>query len=800
MKHQHRLAPSKSDMTALVALFNQRRYVEGELLALEMTGQYPSDGFGWKVLGALLQAQGRHEDALRPMQESARLSPRDPEAHSNLGGALCNLKQFEAAEASHRRALSFAPKSPDALVAYGATLQAQSKWEQAATIFRQTIRVAPRDAYAHRELGVALYRLGSLSEAESSLRRAIALDPKEASAHGNLGAVLKAGDKLNDAERSYRDALALNSNFADAWYNLGICLYAQDRMADAEQAFRQAIGLQPTNPQAYNNLGNTLEALGRFNDSRAAFAKAIELVPDFAEAHCNMGNSLRYLGLLSEAEACYRRALQFKEDLPDAHNYLGYVLAGQQRYAEAEDSYHKAQSFRSQFPEMLTNLGHALMLQGRFAEAEVKFRDALALKPDLHDAQSNILFYKNYTESDSAERCLEEARKYGAMVDSVVTDNFSQWLCPANPVRLRVGIVSANLHSHPVGYFMESVLKHIDATRIELIAYSNHYKVDDLTQRIKPAFAQWRDIHGLRDPAAAKLMHNDALHVLLDLSGHTGNHRLPVFARRPAPVQASWLGYFATTGLTQMDYLLGDPHVTPQDEEWQFTERVWRLPESYLCFTPPNEPLAVAALPALNSGAPTFGCFNNLAKMNDAVVTVWARILAAVPNSRVLLKTAQLSDPQSIATTRQRFAAHGIAAERLQFEGFSARADLLATYHRVDVALDPFPYPGGTTSVEALWMGVPVLTRKGDRFLSHVGESIARNAGLNDWIAIDDDDYVNKAIAAVSDLQALSTLRASLRAQVVASPLFDAPRFARHFEHALWGMWQSRQSPQGNPT
>jgi protein O-GlcNAc transferase len=265
-------------------------------------------------------------------------------------------------------------------------------------------------------------------------------------------------------------------------------------------------------------------------------------------------------------------------------------------------------------------------------------------------------------------------------------------------------------------------------------------------------------------------------------------------------VQASWLGYFATTGLAEMDYVLADPYVVPVGEEDQFTEAVWRLPDSYLCFTAPAVDVEVGPLPALSAGQVTFGCFNNLAKMNDAVVTLWARVLHAVPGSRLFLKTKQLSSAASGEATRQRFRAHGIGPERLILEGASPRHELLAAYHRVDIALDPFPYPGGTTSVEAMWMGVPVITRRGDRFLSHVGESIAHNAGLPAWIAGDDDDYVARAASHASRLPELAALRGELRARVMASPLFDAPRFARNFEAAMWGMWErhrDRQSPPG---
>ncbi|MGA9665069.1 MAG: glycosyltransferase, partial [Gallionella sp.] len=337
-------------------------------------------------------------------------------------------------------------------------------------------------------------------------------------------------------------------------------------------------------------------------------------------------------------------------------------------------------------------------------------------------------------------------------------------------------------------------------TRIELIAYPTNPVTDELTSRIKPCFAAWKPLFGLSDEAAARMIHADGVHVLIDLSGHTKHNRLPVFAWKPAPVQASWLGYFATTGVAEMDYLLADAYVAPDGEEGHFTEAIWRLPQSYLCFTAPKFDLDVSPLPALTTGCVTFGCFNNLVKMNDAVVALWARVLQAVPGSRLLLKTKQLNDTIVCDLTRQRFAGCGIAPDRLMLEGGSPRSELLAAYRTVDIALDPFPYPGGTTSVEAIWMGVPVITRRGDRFLSHMGETIAHNAGLQDWIAADDDEYVARAVEHTARLDRLATLRAGLRQQVLASPVFDASRFAGNFEAAMRGMWQTWRDSQTKGT
>jgi len=355
---------------------------------------------------------------------------------------------------------------------------------------------------------------------------------------------------------------------------------------------------------------------------------------------------------------------------------------------------------------------------------------------------------------------------------------------------MRIGFVSGDLRNHPVGYFLEGLLSKLDLSKFELVAYPTNPREDALTERIRSKFTLWRALYGMTNASAAKVIHDDGVHILIDLAGHTEHNRLPVFAFKPAPIQVSWLGYFATSGVQQMDYVLGDPHVTPVAEEHHFSERIWRLPETYLCFTPPALDMQVGALPALSNGYVTFGCFNNLTKMNDGVVSLWSRVLHAVDGSKLFLKTKQLEDPHVASRTIERFQAFGICADRLLLEGHTSRTDYFTSYNRVDLALDPFPYPGGTTSVEGLWMGVPVLAKRGNCFIAHNGETIAHNSGQTEWIAQDESDYLAKAIHFASDLKALGKLRAGLRKQVLASPLFDADRFARRFAEAMTDMWE----------
>ena len=384
---------------------------------------------------------------------------------------------------------------------------------------------------------------------------------------------------------------------------------------------------------------------------------------------------------------------------------------------------------------------------------------------------------------------MSEAQIYGFKVSEKSTPKFTEWNFALDTKKLKIGFVSSDLSNHPVGYFVEGLIEYLDPTQFELHAFPVTSLTDDLTDRIKPFFAKWVPIYGMTDQDAATLIHQSGIQVLIDLSGHTSNNRLPIFSYRPAPVQASWLGYFATTGLPEMDYFIGDPHMSPTAEAIYFSEIIWKLPETWFCLKPPNFLDLGSALQALNNEFVTFGSFGNLSKINDKVLETWASVLQRTPKSKLLIKAKQLGDAAQIERLQERFSKFGISTDRLILEGPDLREAYYKAYNRVDLVLDTFPYPGGTTSVDALLMGVPVITLKGDRFLSHLGESIAINAGNPDWIAQDVEDYVKKAVDFSSDLKRLSQERNTLRNRVLKSPLFDTNRFARNFSDALWGMW-----------
>ncbi len=583
-------------------------------------------------------------------------------------------------------------------------------------------------------------------------------------------------------------------DLAPAYALLGALYLHTDQPERSVTILQQGLELARDNPVILLQLGH---ALARLQDRPAAiraYEDLLRLKPDHPEALLALGNLYAETLQYSPALARYQQLLALEPDNLPALLALGDLYYRSMQFHQALVCYRQVCSRQPDLVPALNRLGMILQFFNRTEEGIECFKKAMELAPEDVGGYSGYLMVNLYLPHDhwSAGNV---AKRFGTLATQTVGTIQPPRIGSYAPNPLRIGFVSADLRSHPVGYFLESVLSHMDNNRFTLIAYPTVNKRDAMTDRLRGLFSHWHPIGLLKDEQACGRIRQDGVHILLDLSGHTDNHRLPLFAWRPAPVQVTWLGYSGTTGVPQMDYILGDPWVTPLAEAAQYTEKIWQLPESYLCFDTRHAALPISPLPALSNGYLTFGSLNNIPKMNDTVVTLWARILHALPTARLYLKTKALSDASIMELTRQRFAAHGIAPERLILEGFKLpRSHHLSAYHQIDIALDPFPYNGTTTTVEALWMGVPVLSMKGQRFISHVGESILTNSGLSDWIATDPDDYLHRAVRFASDPTALSRLREQLRDKLRHTPVFDAPRFALHFQQALEQMWRACMS------
>lgn len=626
-------------------------------------------------------------------------------------------------------------------------------------------------------------------------------EPMTAEAQFKQATALLAQGELDAAIQHLATALALQPEFAAAWFTLAQALWMQGKLEAAAERLRHGLTLMPQLAEAHNNLGTLYNVLRKHEAAAESFRRALAIKPDLVWAHCNLGNALQAQRKPDAAIASYRRALAIDPGHVESYVNLGNVLKERGDLEAAVANYRKALSLRPDDAQAYVNVGSALQARGELDDAIESFRKALALEPDSPDARSGLLFTMNIHPAFSPAERLAEARRSGSELTARARP-FTHWPVDSTDrrtARLRVGLVSGDLRTHPVGFFVENVLGHLDFARIELVAYPTLPEEDALTTRIKPRFAAWNSIVDLNDEAAATRIRSDGIHILIDLSGHTANNRLPVLAWKPAPLQMTWLGYFATTGVAAIDYLLADRVSVPESQRDQFTETVWYLPDGRFCFTPPADGarFRTTPLPALRNGGITFGCFQNLLKLNDAVLAAWGRIFRALPQARLRVQNVSMGFAPARAHLQDRLGRAGISPDRVTLVGQAPREDYLLAHADIDMILDTFPYSGATTTCEALWMGVPTLTLAGDTLVSRQGASLLACAGQDDWVAEDEGDYAARAIAFASDVDRLAQLRSRLRERVLASPLFDAPRFARHLEEALWDMWQRKM---GNPT
>jgi protein O-GlcNAc transferase len=485
-----------------------------------------------------------------------------------------------------------------------------------------------------------------------------------------------------------------------------------------------------------------------------------------------------------------KRLSSLEPDNPVYHNALANAYLALGRFEAAQASAQQATLVAPDFAAAHATLAAIATLTGDGDAAVAGYRRAVMLDPASHQTHSSLVFGLHYTAATPAE-LLREAQAWAARHERMlVCGEAVHTNSPEPERRLRIGFVSADLGRHPVGYFLPAALSHRDEQRFETFCYSSSRHTDDLASCFRTAADQWRDIDALDDAQAAALIRRDRIDLLVDLSGHSHGNRLLLFARRPAPVQVTWLGYFGTTGMQSMDYLIAGSHVVPPGNEQWFTERVVRLPAPYLCYTPQTE-LDVAPSPVTTNGFITFGCFNKIVKVTDQVAQVWSDILRAVDGSRLCLKDRAFSAESVCRRVRMLFERHGVDAASLTLLPASPHSEYFAGYGGIDIALDPFPFNGGTTTVEGLWMGVPAVTLAGDHYPGRMGVTHLTAVGLSDLIARTTKEYVEKAVALALDPDRLADLRRDLRGRMRASPLCDAPRFARALEGAYREMWRS---------
>ena len=508
--------------------------------------------------------------------------------------------------------------------------------------------------------------------------------------------------------------------------------------------YQQALALKPDYGDAYNNFGIALDVLGRLDESVATLEKAVRLKPNDASAHYNLGNALQRLGRLDESVASYERALALNPDYMDVYNNLGAALTHQGKLEEAVNRLQQPVANNPGSAGALNNLGNALKEQGRIDEASSYYRRSIMAQPDYEIAHSNLLVCMNYDPRVTPEQLLAEHRRWDRMF------GFVQGAGPlpehdANPSRrLRIGYLSPDLYFHPVASFFEPIISNHDSGRVETFCYAQVPAPDAVTARLRAKSHHWHNIYGKSDPQVIEQIKADGIDILVDLAGHTGNNRLRLFAHRPAPIQATYLGYPNTTGLRTMDYCITDDVTDPEGEPQVYTEELIRLPGPFCCYQPPLNAPDVSALPASKAGHLTFGSLQNLAKLNPAVIHLWCELLKAVPTARLLIFRNSLKG-QIRDRLLSEFTSRGIAADRIELRNsIVGDGGYMTVYRDVDVSLDTFPWSGHTTACESLWMGVPILTCYGDRHAGRMASSILSYLDMDAFVAESPEEFIAK--------------------------------------------------------
>jgi predicted O-linked N-acetylglucosamine transferase (SPINDLY family) len=604
--------------------------------------------------------------------------------------------------------------------------------------------------------------------------------------------------QLQQAEEVYLQILQTNPNEVNALHLLGLIAGQTGRYDMAVDYLQATLRLKPDYAAAHNNLGNVFIRQGKQAEAVASFRQAALSKPDFAAAHCNLGNALREQGHLDEAVASLREALRLRPDDAEAHNNLALALQAQGKLDDALASCCQALSLKPDFAEACQNLGEILKDQGRLDDALAAYRSALRIQPDAAYIHSNLVLALHYHPGYDARSIREE----GARWNQLHAEPLKRFIRPhANRPdperRLRIGYVSPDFRDHVDAFFLIPLLSNHDHRQFEIICYANVPQPDAVTERLRGYADVWRSTLGLSDEALADLVRSDQIDILVDLEMHVANNRLLMFARKPAPVQVAWLGYPGTTGLSTMDYRLTDPYLDPPGLfDSYYAEESVRLPDTFWCYDPLTDQPPVNELPALENGVITFGCLNNFCKINDSCLALWGDVLQAVPQSRFLLRAPAGETRDHVLARLQR---KGIEAARIEFVDRVPRQEYLKLYHRIDLGLDPLPYNGHTTSLDAFWMGVPVLTLVGKTVVGRAGWSQLCNLGLQELAAETPEQFVALSARLAADLPRLQNLRATLRQGMQQSPLMDGKRFACNMEQAyrqMWRRWCQQEKPQ----
>lgn len=680
----------------------------------------------------------------------------------------------------------------DVLPLLGQALELHKKGRlpEAKAIYRQLLQIAPNQFIALHMLGTLESDAKNYQQAESLLSRAVAVDPRSAEAHVSLGVALNGLKRHEEARESYRKALALRPNYALALSNLGNANAALDLHVEALESYDRALAIDANLAEAHNGRGAALCRLRNYDEALASLNRALSIKPDYAAALANRAVALRELRRFDEAMADCNRAVALAPDDVNGWLWRANVLLQTQQIAQALADCERALAIAPDSDQAHLVLGLCLARLGRVDEALASFDRALDIRPDLQSAISSKIFTLDFVADASVEQH-QQARqvwweRIGAKIASETAARHDNSRDPNR--RLVLGYVSSDFNAHSAAFIFKPVLQHHDRAQFEIVCYSCSSKVDATTGEFEGTADRWRDAAQWTDDRLAAQIRADKVDILIDLSGHTRGNRLGVFARKPAPIQVHGWGHGTGTGLPTIDYLFSDPVAIPVAVRHLFAETVVDLP-CFVTLAPLPGGIARAPAPALSNGFVTFGVFNRISKISDEAAAVWSRILARVPGSRLLIKDVALDDRLVRDKLLARFAACGLPADRVDLLGATLRGEHLASFSRIDIALDPFPQNGGVSTLEALQMGVPVVAKLGNSLPSRAAGAILAALGLPDWIADSDEAYIDIATSRAARIGDLDQLRRELPGQINAAAAGNPVSYARAVDEAYRAMW-----------
>ncbi len=727
---------------------------EAERIYRQVLARDPQNAHVLHLLGTVALQVGNLPAAVELLSAAVQLQPRRAEFHANLAEAHRASGNLDEALAGNRQALALQPDNLLAQANLGFTLQQSGDVDAAAGCFENVLRATPNDVDILIALGELERGRGRHCRAEQCFRHVLAVAPHKARASVGLGLTYYQQRRLVEARQAFEAAIAAQPDFVDAHVNLGTVLRELHHPVDAERAYREAVRLHPRLSAAYFGLGALLDQCDRYGDALGCLLQAVKLDPKSADAHSTLARTYLNLDRIDDAIAAALVAIEL-----DPRRASAYC-----------------------------NLGNGYRALGRIDDAISAYRTALHIGPQDPYTYSNAVYTLNLRSRQTPDELFAEHCAWGELLADPLTRLAAAHGNDRSPGRrLRLGYVSAHFCNHAVNFFSEPLLAAHDHQQFELFCYSNGSRHDDANARIQSCADHWREIGPLGDDEAAQLIRDDQIDLLVDLSGHIAGHRLLVFARKPAPVQVTYLGYQNTTGMQAMDYRLTDDWSDPPGTDAFYTEKLLRLPEAFFCYRPSPDAPPVGELPALASGHVTFGSFNNFAKVTPATLDAWAKILAGVLHSRLVILAHNA--PSLHESLLNRFAGQGIEPGRVHIVNRCPRPEYLTRIAAVDIALDPFPFNGHTTTCDALWQGVPVITLAGKNYASRFGSSAHNVLGLTEWIAASVEQYVETATALARDLNRLARLRGELRSRMAASTLLDGATFARRVEAAYRAMW-----------